>query len=351
MAGLNRGIVCGLASAALFGASTPFAKALVGSVPPLWLAALLYLGAGAGLLVVLAIRRQLRPAEPLALPSRSDWRYVGGAIALGGVAGPVALMFGLAGTSGASASLLLNLESVLTALLAWFLFGEHFDRRIALAVAAIVAGAVVLTVAPGGADSTAWGPLLVAFACLCWALDNNLTRRASASDALVLASIKGLAAGIVNGTMAIAIGVAAPMWSPAAGAAAVGFLGYGVSLVLFIVALRDLGAARAGAYFSVAPFFGAVVAIAIGQEAPTPSLALAAALMGVGVWLHVRERHAHEHRHEPVAHTHSHTHDEHHRHDHAFAWDGTQPHTHSHVHHALTHSHPHYPDIHHRHPH
>lgn len=341
----------GLASAALFGVSTPLAKALVESVPPLWLAALLYLGAGFGLLAVLTTRRMMNPSAQIALPSPQDRRWIGGAIVLGGVIGPVALMYGLTKTSGASASLLLNLEAVLTALLAWFLFKENFDRRIALGMLVIVVGAVLLTVAPGPGKSSLMGPPLVAVACLCWALDNNLTRRASASDAVMLASLKGMVAGVVNATLALVLGMPAPALTSAAGAAIVGFLGYGVSLVLFILALRHLGTARAGAYFSVAPFFGAVLAVLMGQDSLTWSLAVAAALMGLGVWLHVSENHAHEHRHEPVEHVHSHGHDEHHQHEHPFAWDGEEPHIHAHIHAPLAHSHPHYPDVHHRHTH
>ncbi len=345
-----RGVAYALLSAALFGVSTPLAKILVGSVAPLWLAALLYLGAGLGLLAVLGARRLLSH-ESIALPAPGEWRWLAGAIVLGGIAGPVALMQGLTTTSGATASLLLNLEAVLTALLAWFLFREHFDRRIALGMLAIVAGAIVLTLAPDASFDSLQGPLLVALACLCWALDNNLTRKASASDAVLLASIKGLVAGSANGAMALMLGYAWPSLAAASAAALLGTVGYGVSLVLFILALRQLGTARAGAYFSVAPFFGALLALALAQDAPTWSLAIAAGLMAVGVWLHVSERHVHEHHHEVLEHTHSHQHDEHHRHDHAFAWNGQEPHVHAHVHPALLHSHPHYPDVHHRHPH
>jgi hypothetical protein len=195
------------------------------------------------------------------------------------------------------------------------------------------------------------GPLLVVLACLCWALDNNLTRKASTSDAVVLASLKGLVAGSVNAALALLLGMGIPSLASVAAAGAVGFLGYGVSLVLFILALRHLGTARAGAYFSVAPFFGAVLAVLMGQDAVTWSLATAAGLMGIGVWVHVSEHHAHDHRHEPLAHTHSHTHDEHHLHEHPFEWDGAEPHTHAHVHARLVHSHPHFPDVHHRHTH
>ena len=348
---MNSGFFYGVASAVLFGVSTPLAKMLVGSIPPLWLAALLYLGAGLGLLVVLGTRRLFVIDAPVALPTGRDWTWITAAIALGGVVGPIALMYGLTLTTAASASLLLNLEAVLTALLAWFLFKENFDRRIALGMLVIVAGATLLTVTPVGGLGSPLGSVLVAAACLCWALDNNLTRKVSASDAVVLAALKGLAAGSVSTSLALALGMPIPSFPSVASAAAVGFLGYGVSLVLFILALRHLGTARAGAYFSVAPFFGAVVAVLAGQDAMTWPLVAAAALMGLGVWLHVSEHHAHEHRHEPLVHTHAHAHDEHHRHEHPGGWNGSGSHVHEHAHAPLRHSHPHYPDVHHRHLH
>jgi drug/metabolite transporter (DMT)-like permease len=347
---VTRGILYGLLSAVLFGVSTPLAKELVGAAPPLWLAALLYLGAGSGLSAVLLTRRLVR-ATTLALPTPGEWRWVAAAIAFGGIVGPVALMYGLTMTSGGTASLLLNLEAVLTALLAWFLFHENFDRRIALGMLAIVSGAVLLTASSGMSSASLGGPLLVALACLCWALDNNLTRKVSASDAVVLASVKGWTAGLVNGTLALVLGFQVPDWPVITGATVLGFLGYGVSLVLFILALRHLGTARAGAYFSVAPFFGAVLAVALQQETVTWSLAVAAGLMALGVWLHVSEHHAHEHEHEMLEHLHSHRHDAHHQHAHAFDWDGQEPHSHPHAHLPLRHSHAHFPDVHHRHRH
>lgn len=349
---MHHGIALGLLSAVLFGVSTPLAKLLVGSIAPLWLATLLYLGAGGGLLIVFAARRATRGDEPVAMPKAREWWWIAVAIALGGVVGPVALMVGLTMTSGATASLLLNLEAVLTALLAWFLFRENFDRRIALGMLAIVAGAVVLATSHGESSvASLRGPLLVALACLCWAVDNNLTRKASAGDAVLLASMKGLVAGSVNVAVALMLGLAAPSVMSAIAAVLVGFLGYGVSLVLFILALRHLGTARAGAYFSVAPFFGALLAVALAQDAVTWQLALASGLMAAGVWLHVTEHHAHEHEHDAMDHTHSHRHDEHHRHEHDSAWNGNAPHVHPHHHPALRHGHPHYPDVHHRHRH
>jgi drug/metabolite transporter (DMT)-like permease len=312
------------------------------------LAALLYLGSGIGLLAIRA-RAWLRPGGTgLAW---HDWPWLAGAIAFGGVLGPVLLMLGLARTSGASASLLLNLEAVLTAVIAWVAFRENADRRIVLGMALIVAGGVVLAWPGESGAASLSGALLVSGACLCWAIDNNLTRKVSGGEATFIAGAKGLVAGAVNLAIGLALGASAPPPLPVAGALVVGFLGYGVSLVLFVIALRGLGTARTGAYFSTAPFIGAAVAIGAFAEPTTPAFWLAAALMGAGVWLHLTERHEHPHAHEPLEHAHPHAHDEHHRHSHDFTWDGREPHVHPHRHAALTHSHPHYPDLHHRHSH
>jgi drug/metabolite transporter (DMT)-like permease len=342
-------ILAALGAAVLFGASTPFAKALVGDVPPILLAGFLYLGSGIGLWVVRLVRdRGFRPATL----SLAAWPWLSGAIATGGVLGPTLLMYGLTRTSAADASLLLNLEAVLTALLAWVVFRENADRRIVLGMALIVAGGVVLAWPQGSAGRTSLpGALAVAGACLCWAVDNNLTRRVSAIEPIFIAGTKGLVAGITNVGLALAFGAMRPSAALIAAAATVGFVGYGISLVLFVLALRGLGSARTGAYFSTAPFVGAAIAIAVFHEPTSPAFWLAAALMATGVWLHLTERHEHEHTHELLVHTHSHRHDAHHQHAHAFAWDGSEPHTHQHRHEPLTHSHPHYPDIHHRHGH
>ena len=346
---LNTSIVAALAAALLFGASTPFAKALVGSVPPILLAGLLYAGSGIGLWVVRVMRGAGRGRANLSV---AEWPWFAGAIVAGGVLGPILLMYGLTRTSAADASLLLNLEAVLTALLAWIVFRENADRRIVLGMALIVAGGVVLAwPAPGAGRTSVLGALSVAGACACWALDNNLTRQVSTSDPLFIAGTKGLVAGITNIALALALGahLPPPAWTSAA--LGVGFVGYGVSLVLFVLALRGLGSARTGAYFSTAPFVGAAIAIiAFGEPVSWPFW-LAAGLMAAGVWLHLTEVHEHEHAHEPLTHTHAHRHDAHHLHEHAFEWDGHEPHTHEHRHEPLVHRHPHYPDVHHRHDH
>lgn len=342
-------IASALTAAALFGASTPLAKALLRDLSPILLAGLLYLGSGIGLGLIRLVRdRGWR------MPSLSgrEWFWFLLAIGFGGVLGPLLLMLGLVRTQAATASLLLNLEAVLTAVLAWVVFRENTDRRVVLGMALIVAGAVLLAL-PGSSHgaSLGWGALLIAAACLCWALDNNFTRKVSASDALFIAGLKGLVAGIVNVVIALALGAHLPAAQFIGMAMVVGLFGYGISLVLFVLALRGLGSARTGAYFSTAPFIGAAIAIlAFGNHASW-AFWLAATLMGAGVWLHLTERHEHLHTHEPITHTHLHRHDAHHQHTHDFDWDGNEPHTHEHTHAPLTHSHPHYPDIHHQHGH
>jgi drug/metabolite transporter (DMT)-like permease len=342
----RRAIAYALLSAALFGASTPFAKLLVGTVPPLALAGLLYLGSGIGLAAWLALRRSKTTKPPL-----RDLPWLAAAIVAGGIAGPALLMYGLARTDGATASLLLNLEVVFTAAMAWIVFRENVDKRVFMGMLAIAAGGVVLSWEQFPRASSVAGPLLIAAACVVWALDNNLTRRVSGGDPVVIAALKGLVAGAVNLGLAFALGAYLPAPGAIALAGIVGLVGYGISLVLFIMALRDLGTARAGAYFSVAPFYGAALALLLLGERAGPAFWAAAALMGLGVWLHLTERHEHDHMHEATMHAHEHVHDEHHRHEHDAQWDGREPHSHSHRHAGLTHRHPHYPDLHHRHRH
>ena len=340
------GVAAALGAALLFGGGTPFAKGLLSDVSPWLLAGLLYLGSGLGLSLYRVVRRA--PSVRLAA---GEWPWFAGAIFSGGVIGPVLLMFGLSGMSASGASLLLNAEAVFTALLAWFAFRENFDRRIALGMVAIVAGAVVLSW-PGDAQiASLWSALAVLGACLAWGVDNNLTRKVSLTDATWIASVKGWAAGSVNLVLAVLLGASWPPLIHVAGTLLVGCFAYGVSLALFVTALRHLGTARTGAYFSVAPFFGALLAIPLLGEAVNMQLLIAGALMALGVWLHLTERHAHPHEHESLAHAHRHVHDEHHQHQHDFPWNGDEPHTHDHQHAPLRHSHPHYPDSHHRHRH
>jgi len=347
---MDRNVGAALGAAVLFGLSTPLAKELVGEVPPLLLAGLLYLGSGLGLLLLLGIRVAAGRQGGITWPRHADAGWLLGAILAGGVIGPFLLMSGLRQTDAASASLILNLEGVFTALLAWFVFRENFDRRIAWGMAAIVAGGVVLSTGPALRAQGVLGPLAIAAACLAWAIDNNLTRKVSIHDAMLIACLKGLVAGSVGVALALASGASMPARVTVLQAGLLGFVGYGLSLTLFVVALRGLGTARTGAYFSLAPFLGAAVAVTLGAPLTVPLL-VAGVLMGVGVWLHLTEHHEHIHAHAPMKHEHPHVHDDHHRHWHAPGEDAGEPHSHEHVHEPIRHAHAHYPDVHHRHEH
>jgi drug/metabolite transporter (DMT)-like permease len=343
-------IIQALLAAVLFGASVPLAKGIVGGADPQVLAGLLYAGAGLGLGVLrLALGSDRAAVEaPLA---RGDIPWLAGAILLGGVLGPVLLLMGLARTPASEASLLLNLEALFTALVAWTAFREHVSPRVALGMLAIVAGGVALSWSGKAEAGRLAGPLLVGTACLCWALDNNLTRKVSGGDPIQVALVKGCVAGAVNLGIGLARTDAWPAPSTAAAALALGFVGYGLSLVLYVLALRDLGTARAGAYFSAAPFVGAALGLALWRDPVTPLFLVGAAAMAAGLWAHLTERHEHLHEHEPLLHSHRHVHDEHHRHAHVPGDPPGEPHTHVHVHERLVHSHPHFPDLHHRHRH
>ncbi len=339
------GVAAALGAALLFGAGTPLAKWLLDTVNPWMLAGLFYLGSGFGL----TLYRQLRHAPSVRLP-RSEIPWFAGAILAGGIIGPVLLMFGLTGMPASGASLLLNAESLFTALLAWFVFKENFDKRIVLGMLAIVAGAVVLSVPTEARTTGLWPTLAILGACFAWGVDNNLTRKVSLTDATWIASVKGWVSGIVNIGLAFALGASIPTWQNLAGAMTVGLLAYGISLALFVIGLRHLGTARTGAYFSIAPFFGALLAVLMGEPVTIPLL-LAGALMALGTWLHLTERHVHRHEHEEMVHSHEHIHDVHHQHEHDYPVAPGIKHSHQHRHEPLIHKHPHFPDAHHRHDH
>lgn len=341
----HTGVLAAMGAALLFGIGTPLAKLLLAEVNPWLLAGLLYLGSGIGLTLYRRINRA--PAVSLA---HMEMRWFAAAILCGGIAGPVLLMFGLSHMPASGASLLLNAEGVFTALLAWFAFKENVDRRIAIGMVAIVAGALLLSWPGDSRFAGIWPSLAVLGACFAWGLDNNLTRKISLTDASWIAAAKGLIAGSVNLCLAYLVGVQLPAWPNVATAMLLGFFAYGVSLALFVVGLRHLGTARTGAYFSLAPFIGAALAVGLGEPITLP-LILAGLLMGLGIWLHLTEQHDHEHAHESLNHEHEHEHDEHHQHAHPFLVLPGTKHTHRHVHLPMTHTHPHFPDAHHRHKH
>jgi drug/metabolite transporter (DMT)-like permease len=339
------GVPAALLAALLFGAGTPLAKLLLHAVNPWLLAGLLYLGSGVGL----AFYRLIRHAPAVSL-LRNEMFWFAGAILAGGIVAPVMLMLGLNGMPATGASLLLNTEGVFTTLLAWFAFKENFDRRIALGMISIMSGALILSWPEEIRFAGLWPSFAVLAACLAWGIDNNLTRKVSLTDATWIASVKGLVAGVVNLALAFSLGASLPHVQNIAGAMVVGFLAYGVSLALFVVGLRHLGTARTGAYFSVAPFFGVLLAVLMGEPITLPLL-IAGGLMALGIWLHLTEHHEHEHVHEPLEHTHEHMHDEHHQHEHGESVPPGVKHTHYHRHEPTVHSHSHFPGVHHQHTH
>lgn len=346
----SRAIPAAVGAAVLFGVSTPLAKQLVGHVDPWLLAGLLYVGSGVGLGIFALLSRHRRAQE--AGITRAQVPWLGGAILAGGVIAPVLLAIGLTVVSGAVASLLLNLEAVATALIAWCIAREHTNRRLVIGLIAILAGGLVLSVQGAGTShvGTWWGPVLIMGACVAWGIDNACTRPVSSADPVLVAMWKGLVAGGVNTLIALLSGAHLPAIGPLLMTLAVGLFGYGISLVLFVVALRHLGTGRTGAYFAVAPFIGALTAVLLGDSLTLP-LVIAGFLMAIGVWLHLTESHGHLHQHEELDHDHAHEHDEHHQHEHR-ADDPPGPiHRHTHRHAPHQHDHPHVPDIHHRHAH
>ena len=345
------GIVLALGSALLFGASTPMAKLLLGSgIDPWLLAGLLYFSAGVGLAASLLLRTLagFGTREPPLNWNDLPWLLL--VVVTGGLVAPVLLMVGLSTTEASAAALLLNLEGVATIAIAWFVFREGADRRIVIGASAIIAGAVLLSW-QGSTGSISWGAIAIAGAAIAWAIDNNLTRKISGADPVQIAMIKGLVAGPANLVLAVINQPALPTAGQIAAAAGIGFVGYGVSLVWFVLALRHLGAARTGAYFALAPFVGVLLAVTVLSEPVTPRLIVAALLMGIGLWLHITEHHEHLHEHPVQEHEHMHTHDAHHRHEHGTNVASGEPHAHRHTHAPLIHGHPHYPDLHHQHGH
>ncbi len=343
------GVFYALLASILFGITTPLAKSLLQDTTPVLLAGLFYLGSGTGLSLYLLFAHKTKFASGGPSLKRADCPWLGGAIFAGGIVAPVLLMLGLASTQASTASLFLNFEGVFTALIAWFVFKENFDRRILLGMLVIVIGGVLLSVDFSTGLALSTGVLLIGGACIGWAIDNNLTRKISNANPAQIACLKGLVAGVTNTAIAFLIGAKFPGALFIAEAMVIGFLGYGVSLVLFVLALRHIGTARTGAYFALAPFVGAIVAIGFLREPITLQFIAAAVLMGIGLWLHLTEQHSHEHEHEEMEHEHEHVHDEHHLHEHGPDDPPGEPHVHKHQHEKLRHTHPHFPDLHHNH--
>lgn len=339
-----------LLAALLFGASAPLSKLLLGEVEPIALAAFLYLGCGVSLALLKLLRRKHNSAEQTEAPlHRSDLPWLAGAIMTGGIAAPIVLLFSLQQTPAATASLLLNFEGVATTLIAAWVFREAMDRHVWGAILGITAASFLLSW-NGGEWGFSLSALGVLGACMLWGLDNNFTRHISAKDPATIVMAKGLGAGTFSLLLAVSLGQPLPRLDTALGAMLVGGLSYGISLVLFVRAMRGLGAARTSAMFGTAPLAGVGLSFVLFRDMPTALFFVALALMAIGTAFLLNEQHGHAHAHELSEHEHCHEHEDlHHTHNHPETIQGS--HSHWHRHDSVEHQHAHAPDVHHRHAH
>jgi drug/metabolite transporter (DMT)-like permease len=344
-------IIQALIAALLFGASAPLAKLLLGEIEPVPLAAFLYLGSGLGLLCMKIYQRvSPRATAREAQVKKSDLIWLAGAVFAGGVAAPIILLFSLKNTPAATASLLLNFEGAATTVIAAVAFKESISRRAWWAIALITLSGIFLSININAGWGLSLGTFGIIAACFLWGMDNNFTRNISAKDPLTIVMIKGVGAGLFSLAIALILGFKFPALRVILVAMLLGSLSYGASIVLFILAMRGLGAARTSMVFGSAPLAGMLLSFLLFREFPNWMFFLALPLMVIGTLLLVNEQHQHTHVHESSVHEHSHTHaDVHHEHGHA--GQVAQAHTHLHKHDQLIHTHDHMPDLHHRHTH
>lgn len=336
-------ILQALLAALFFGASAPIAKLLLGDVPPVLMAAFLYLGSGTGISLIKLYQRLTKNQKEAGI-RRTDVGWLAGAIISGGILAPIILMFSLKNTSASTASLLLNFEGVGTTLIALFFFRESISRRALAAILIITLASIFLSTDLASGFGLSLGALGVILACVLWGVDNNFTRNISAKDPLTIVAWKGLVAGSFSLLLGLGLGQQLPAFNTILRILLLGFISYGLSTMLFIYSMRGLGAARTSALYGTAPLAGVLLSIVIFRDPITLPLALAAILMMVGAYWLANEEHAHFHIHMPVVHEHRHSHDEFHVHD-----GHDEVHSHEHEHPHSEHEHGHMPDIHHRH--
>lgn len=346
----NKPILLVLVSAALFGVSTPLAKVLLDNIDPIVLAGYLYLGAFVGLAIFTILRHLTRQEVKESPLEKKDIPWLSGAILAGGVLGPISLMFGLRYVSGFATSLLLNLEGVATALIAFMIFKENAGKKVWIALVFMTIAGILLSYNPQESSFIIIGPLLIVFAMICWGIDNNLTRHISEKNPVHISAIKGIVAGSISLSIAFILGKNIVLDLFTLYALTVGAFSYGISLVLFIKALKGMGSFRTGMFYSFGPFIGAIVSLILLREWIGWVMIPATVLMVIGVYMVITDKHLHTHEHSKLTHTHAHTHEDmHHLHEHDEEVSGT--HIHPHDHENESHEHLHWPDSHHRHDH
>jgi len=341
-----------LLAAIFFGCIAPGTKFLTYNLPPQATAGLLYLFAGLGLFVLILVKGKLLSSFSAIKKIDLKWFFL--ASFFGGLLGPACFTYGIIHASGTSASLLLNMEAVLTSMIAWFIFKEHFDKKILYGMLLIIIGCMILSLRSTTStnENSLLGWILIFSSCLFWAIDNNFTRKIAHLDPVLTVSMKGLIAGSSNLFLSYIIGEKIFLNSSLFYVAILGILGIGISLVCFIISLNSIGTARTGAIFSSAPFIGSIIAITFLGEHLTIPVSFAFLFMAGGVWLHLSENHGHEHTHHFLEHKHIHDHtDEHHQHQHLNIKDTNVVHDHHHKHSRMKHKHLHFPDTHHQHKH
>jgi drug/metabolite transporter (DMT)-like permease len=344
--------IYGIIAAALFGASAPFSKLLLDNVTPLQLAGLLYLGSGLSLLLVKLVQSSLKLNRDTAKLEKADMPWLLGAVISGGIGAPIALLIGLSMTPASTASILLNFEAVSTAVIAGLFFREYIGKKVIIAISILTIASLILTFDLSGSFGISWGALLVLLACVLWGIDNNLTRNISSKDPMTIVIIKGISAGLFSLLLSIVLRNRLPDAVNVLSGLTLGGLCYGISLILFILTLKDIGSSRAGALFAAAPFIGAAISFVMFANRPSLNFLVSVPLMVFGTFLLFKESHEHQHKHEPVDHEHVHTHDdEHHGHSHENGVPESISHSHLHHHGSIVHFHNHLPDIHHRHDH
>ncbi len=341
-------------SAVLFGVSAPLSKLLLREIDPIPLVAFLYIGSGAGLWIFQRLERLIAKQEhEEASLSKKDIPWLVGAILSGGVIAPILLMFSLRITPASTASLLLNFEGVATALIAGLFFSEYIGKRVWISILLITLASILLSWNFTGQWGLSIGAIGIIFACFCWGIDNNFTRNISSKNLFSIVIIKGFSAGFFSLFLSLLLKNSIPDLKIILLVMLLGCLSYGFSLVLFVLALRNIGSSRTSAFFGTAPFIGAALSFILFKDTPNIMFIISLPLMIAGAVFLLKEKHSHKHFHEYVAHEHMHNHrDGHHNHSHK---SGEVPesgyHSHFHIHEPLEHEHSHVPDIHHRHNH